>query len=124
MVHINITLCSTATGILVGCIFNDLETALNVAPLVFFPMMLFSGFYVNSESVRDWVKWIEYISAFRYSLESLVYNEYESSKYNPNPINTYNFKFGYWSANLYLFLLGLGIRMLGFVSLLINARSA
>jgi len=88
---INLTFCATGIGILIGCAFNELEVALNVAPLIFFPMLLFSGFYVNSDSVRSWVKWLEYISPIRYALEALVYNEFEGTKYSPNPINFLNF---------------------------------
>ena len=95
-----------------------------MAPLIFFPMLLFSGFYVNSDSVRSWVKWLEYISPIRYSLEALVYNEFQGTKYIPNPINFLNFEWGYWSCMLYLAIIGGGIRLLGFFALLVNARSS
>lgn len=84
--------------------------------------MLFSGFYVNSESVQSFVKWIEWISPIRYGLESLIYNEFEGTDFVPNPINSLNFSFGYWNSMLYLLIIGMVIRVAGFVALFINAR--
>lgn len=118
------TFCATGLGVLVGCIFNELEVALNIAPLIFYPMILFSGFYVNSDSVRDWIKWLEYISPIRYVLEALVYNEFQGTKYTPNPITFLNFKWGYWSCMLYLIIIGAGIRTMAFIALVINARNS
>jgi len=121
---INMTLCATSFGILIGCIFNELEVALNVAPLIFFPFMLFSGFYVNSESISVWVKWIEYISPFRYGLEAGIYTEFENTAFSPNPISTLDFTFGYWLSMLYLFVIGISVRFISFVFLFINAKIA
>jgi ABC-type multidrug transport system permease subunit len=120
---VNVVFCSTGLGILIGCIFNELEVALNIAPLIFFPMMLFSGFYVNSDSVRDWIVWVEYMNPMRYALEGLVYNEFTDTNYVPNPIGSFNFTFGYWNCMLYLIIIGGGIRLFGYIALLINAKT-
>lgn len=120
---INITFAATGLGILVGCIFNEIEVALNITPLIFYPMMLFSGFYVNSDSVQIWVKWIEWISPLRYALEAGVYNEFEGSDFsNPSPISTFSFSYGYWKSMGWLILIGMIVRTLGFFALFINAR--
>lgn len=79
LVSVLLTLASTALGINIGCIFNDVSVALAITPLIFMPMMLFSGFYVNSDSISVWLKWIEYASPFRYSFEAYVYNEFEDT---------------------------------------------
>jgi ATP-binding cassette subfamily G (WHITE) protein 2 len=120
----NVTFTATGLGILIGCLFNDIEVALNAAPLFFFPMMLFSGFYVNSESVRDFVKWLEWISPLRYGLEAGIYNEFEDTNFVPNPITSFNFDYGYWKSMLFLIIIGMSIRVISFIALFINARRA
>ena len=120
----NITFTATGLGVFIGCIFNEIEVALNITPLIFFPMMLFSGFYVNSDSVEPWVKWLEWISPIRYGLESAIYNEFEDTNFVPNPITSLNFDFGYWNSMLYLIIIGMIVRVMGFIALFINARTA
>ena len=34
------------------------DFALAIAPVLIIPMMLFGGFYLNTESVVDWLIWI------------------------------------------------------------------
>jgi ABC-type multidrug transport system permease subunit len=111
-------------GILIGCIFPDLEVALNVTPKIFFPMMLFSGFIVNTDSIAVFVRWIEYISPVRYTLEALFYAEYKDTEYSPNPINSYGFDYGYGESLLYLAIIAMVVRILGFVALAISAKKA
>lgn len=64
-----ISLAGQSTGILIGCLFSDFRVAALIAPAIFYPMMLFSGFYVSSDSLSVWISWIEYLSCFRYGLE-------------------------------------------------------
>ena len=104
--------------------FNEIEVALNIAPLIFFPMILFSGFYVNSDSIQSFVSWVETISPLRYVLEALVYVEFEGTNFVPNPIAALNFNYGYWDSMLYLLIIGLTIRTLSLIALIINARMA
>jgi xanthosine utilization system XapX-like protein len=43
-----IGLAGNSFGLLVGVIFTDFKVSSIIAPVVFYPMMLFSGFYVSS----------------------------------------------------------------------------
>lgn len=119
---ITLTFTATGLGILIGCIFNDIEVALNFMPLIFFPMLLFSGFYVNNDSILEFLKVFEYLSPIRYSLEGFVYTEFEGTAFTPNPIDTLGFEWGYWTTNIILWGYGFVIRILAFIFLLINAR--
>lgn len=98
LVLINLTFSSTGLGILLGSIINEMVVALNMAPLIWFSLMFFCGYYVNTDSLQDWIKWFEYSNPIRYGYEALVYNEFEGTNYSPNPINTFNFTWGYWSC--------------------------
>lgn len=119
--QIAITFAATGLGILIGCMFNDLEVALNITPLIFFPMMLFSGFYVNSDSIAAPLKIIEYIQPLRYCLEGYIYAEYEGAGFTPQPITALSFDMGYWTSMMWLWIVGGIIRVLGWLVLQINA---
>ena len=123
VVGVLMTFTSQSLGILIGCAFDSIDTALNITPLVFFPFMLFSGFYVNSDSIPAWTSWIEYISPFRYALECLIYNEYDARGYNPNPVETFGFTFGYNKCILLLLAIGCAYLVLGYFALLARAKT-
>lgn len=81
-------------GIFLGAAIPNPKLALQFAPLVFVPFLLFSGYTTNTENIGVYLKWFEYISPFRYAFEWAVWNEFDGSGYDPNPINTLNFKLG------------------------------
>jgi len=63
-------------GISLSCLFESLEVALQGAPLIILPLVLFSGFFVNSNGIPVWFDWIKYLSPMKYSYEALMKNEY------------------------------------------------
>ena len=85
-------------GIFLGAAIPNPKLALQFAPLVFVPFLLFSGYTTNTENIGVYLKWFEYISPFRYAFEWAVWNEFEGSHFDPNPIDTLNFKFGIWKC--------------------------
>jgi ABC-type multidrug transport system ATPase subunit/ABC-type multidrug transport system permease subunit len=85
-------------GIFLGAAIPNPKLALQFAPLVFVPFLLFSGYTTNTANIGVYLKWFEYISPFRYAFEWAVWNEFDGSGYDPNPIDTLNFKFGIWKC--------------------------
>lgn len=47
-----------AQGMFCGSLFSDPTTAINVTPLLLMPLMLFGGFYKNSNDMPSWNSWI------------------------------------------------------------------
>eukprot|EP01087_Luapelamoeba_hula_P000440 TRINITY_DN1032_c0_g1_i1.p1 TRINITY_DN1032_c0_g1~~TRINITY_DN1032_c0_g1_i1.p1 ORF type:complete len:776 (-),score=126.55 TRINITY_DN1032_c0_g1_i1:171-2498(-) len=54
-----------------------IEIALALVPIVFVPLMLFGGFFLNSGNIPEWLVWLKYLSLFKYGFEILVLNEFE-----------------------------------------------
>lgn len=82
--------CGSALGIFFASIFSDLTVALAVTPMVLLPLMIFSGLFVNNESIPVYFDWIKYLSPIKYGFEALVKNElngWVSSQTIINPIN-------------------------------------
>lgn len=97
-------------GVFLGAAIPNPKLALQFAPLVFVPFLLFSGYTTNTNNIGVYLKWLEYISPFRYAFEWAVYNEFEGTDFNPNPIDTLNFKLGI--RNCFFIMLGYIIFMI------------
>ncbi|MEW5318453.1 MAG: hypothetical protein WDW38_009674 [Sanguina aurantia] len=68
--------CGASLGMFVACLFNELSVALAVMPMFIMPLMIFSGFFVNSDSLHPYFHWIPYISPMRYGFIVLIQNEF------------------------------------------------
>lgn len=74
-----IMLCSVAgfsLGIFFASVFPSLPIALAATPLVLLPLMLFSGIFVNQDSIPGYFNWIKYLSPMKYGFEALAKNEF------------------------------------------------
>lgn len=65
-----------AIGIFVSCLFNDMNMALTVMPMILLPLMVFSGFFVQSDSIPPYFSWIQWISPMKYGFVALCLNEF------------------------------------------------
>ena len=60
-----------------GTIFSDKQLAVTLTPVVVIPFALFSGFFLNSNQIPDYLLPFEYASLFKYGYQSLFLNEYD-----------------------------------------------
>jgi len=74
---IAMTINANALGVCVGSLFKSIEVAMAVVPLFVLPLMLFSGFFVNSDNLPVYFKWVEKVSPIRYGFVGYARNEYE-----------------------------------------------
>lgn len=79
LVIINIATYFTgaAYGLLLSVIIPSLELAMALIPVVVIPLMVMGGFFVNSDNIPDFLKWIEYISMFKWGFQAAAINEFE-----------------------------------------------
>lgn len=54
------------------------------------PLVIFSGFLINTNSVPLLLSWIEYISPFRYALGAILINEFVGLELNCSDANQRN----------------------------------
>lgn len=93
-------------GILLGASFNDSSTATVIMPAIILPFMLFCGALANLDTIAVWLRWLQYISPIRYSLEALFRNEYRKEDFIYNaadpllsyPVDNYNYNVGMWEC--------------------------
>lgn len=67
--------CGHAIGLFIGVLAPDAAIGINISPIFIFPMMVFSGFLINENSVPDYFIWIPPISWIQYGFNALIVNE-------------------------------------------------
>jgi hypothetical protein len=71
-----LALCGSAIGMLAACAFDNLAVALMLVPLILLPLMLFSGFFLNTANIPEFCRWIKHLSPIKYGFVGLAKNEF------------------------------------------------
>jgi len=116
------SVAGNAIGLMAGCLFNDPRVATGVAPMAMMPLMVFSGFYINTGQMPVWLAWIKYISPFFYSLQGLIRNEFYDSAFGSAPIVLLGFEISIGMCILYHIIIGLGFRTMALINLKLLVR--
>lgn len=115
---------ATLLGIFVGTLVTNPSTAIEIAPMIFVPLILFSGYTTNTDNIVAGIKWIEYISPVRYLFEYFVHNEFGDIDLDPvNPVDTLNFELNIWKIILILGGYIMGLFILSLITLKIGSRN-
>lgn len=121
-------------GVMLSSMFSDVRTAFSIAPVIMMPLMLFSGFMSNVESIVKWLRWLQYISPVRYAMEVFLRVEYREEQFyndqgnliasnNPYPPEGYNYDLGMgWCFGIMLFI-AVAARIMAFVFLKVQTLS-
>lgn len=68
------SLAAQSLGLLLGASVSDERLLMMLAPVLFFPIFLFSG--LLSVNVPSWIAWLEYAVFFKYSVVIFSHNEF------------------------------------------------
>ncbi|XP_045170130.2 protein white-like [Mercenaria mercenaria] len=69
---------SVSFGYIVSAAANSVSTALVIASTVMIPLLMFGGFFLNSESIPVYFIWLEYLSWFNYAYELIAINQWDN----------------------------------------------
>ncbi|XP_066911923.1 broad substrate specificity ATP-binding cassette transporter ABCG2-like isoform X2 [Clytia hemisphaerica] len=83
-----ISLAAAAVCLMVSSSVSNIAIANLLVSLPFVLMMIFSGFLNNLSSIPVWLRWIKYISIFKYGFSSLLLNEMEGLTFTNCTSNT------------------------------------
>eukprot|EP00696_Hemimastix_kukwesjijk_P001937 gnl/Hemi2/12350_TR4227_c0_g1_i1.p1 gnl/Hemi2/12350_TR4227_c0_g1~~gnl/Hemi2/12350_TR4227_c0_g1_i1.p1 ORF type:complete len:219 (-),score=64.49 gnl/Hemi2/12350_TR4227_c0_g1_i1:89-745(-) len=72
--------CGESMGLFFSAAFVDVKKCIVVASLVMLTGMLIGGFYVNSDNIPSWLRWLQYLSFIKYSYEAAVINDLSRSQ--------------------------------------------
>ena len=79
----------SAYGLFLSTLFEDVEVAMTIVPLLIIPFMLVGGFFAPLTYVPDFYKVFEYLSMYKYGYEALAYAQFHDGF---NSTGTYNNK--------------------------------
>jgi ABC-type multidrug transport system permease subunit len=64
--------CGNAIGLWAAATFSKLDTAVAVLPMFLMPSMIFSGLFVNLDSLPKWISWLQWTSPMKYAFVALM----------------------------------------------------
>jgi len=68
-------------GLVLSASLKEPEMAGQIAPAVVVLFLMFSGYFLNEESIPAWIGWIKYISFIRYAFQALCVNEFKGAAF-------------------------------------------
>ena len=123
-------LTSAALAVMMGCLVVDSRQAIELAPLLFPPQILFAGFFISTDLIPVWLRWLQWLCPLRYGVGLFLINEFApfrsscdgdaaeacSSILESNNIRMYD----WWVYTIALVALFVGFRVMAATALLMR----
>mmetsp|Transcript_21903 Transcript_21903/g.51184 ORF Transcript_21903/g.51184 Transcript_21903/m.51184 type:complete len:621 (-) Transcript_21903:96-1958(-) len=68
-------LATSSVGLLMGCAVTDIKTAMELAPAVLVPQILFAGFFIRIEQIPVVLRWLQYLCSLKWGINVILVNE-------------------------------------------------
>lgn len=70
-----------SVGVMLFSIIPDVTKVMQIFPVIFVPLMIFSGFYLNTKNTPPYFIWVEHISFMKYGFRAAMRNEFQGTKF-------------------------------------------
>lgn len=67
---------AASTALLVGSVAANAEVAMQAAPAIFVPQLLFGGFFIRTEQIPVWLRWSQWLCSLKYGVNLYLLNEF------------------------------------------------
>lgn len=74
-----ISASAASTALLVACLVADAKQAMEAAPGLFVPQILFAGFFIKMELVPVFMRWLQYICSLKWGMNLILVTEFDGS---------------------------------------------
>jgi ATP-binding cassette subfamily G (WHITE) protein 2 len=125
-----VTMCSSAIAFTVSATVGVFAIANLLCVLIFIIMMIFGGLLVNIGHLGDWIRWLQWLSVIRYSLNTLMINEMKELTFHDTDNSTttgvqflnrqaiaHDTMWEKWQNIMALILIAIGIMCLAYIQL-------
>jgi ABC-type multidrug transport system permease subunit len=76
MILYSLAMTSTALAMVLGSTVEDPKLAAEFLPMILVPQILFSGFFIATELIPVWLRWLQYLTPFNYAVKLYVELEF------------------------------------------------
>eukprot|EP01061_Rhynchopus_euleeides_P009011 TRINITY_DN1815_c0_g1_i1.p1 TRINITY_DN1815_c0_g1~~TRINITY_DN1815_c0_g1_i1.p1 ORF type:complete len:640 (+),score=277.97 TRINITY_DN1815_c0_g1_i1:77-1921(+) len=74
-------------ALVLGAATTAPETAMNILPGMYVPQILFAGFFISSESIPVWLRWVQWICPLKYGVNLCTLAEFTDDATPDNRLN-------------------------------------
>lgn len=71
-----LSVVASSTALLLGCIATNVNTAMQAAPVIFVPQLLFAGFFIKIELIPAALRWLQYLCALKFAVNLTMIAEF------------------------------------------------
>jgi len=72
-------------GYFISAVSPSVQVALALAPVVLIPFFLFGGFFINLDSIPIFLRWLQYVSFFKYGFAGVAITEWQDKTIGCDP---------------------------------------
>ncbi|KAJ2383857.1 hypothetical protein GGI23_007053 [Coemansia sp. RSA 2559] len=83
---ISLNLCGYSLGMLLAIVCKTMSAIVAALPLVFVPLLLFGGLFVNTGNSTVWLRWIQWLSPVKYAFAALMKNQFKGYVVDGKPL--------------------------------------
>ena len=80
-ITVAVSLAAIGLGFCVGSIAPTVDAASAMAPTFMVLMILFGGFYINTENIPDWIEWLSNVSTIQWTFAAFCINEFKGVEF-------------------------------------------
>mmetsp|Transcript_3119 Transcript_3119/g.4381 ORF Transcript_3119/g.4381 Transcript_3119/m.4381 type:complete len:494 (+) Transcript_3119:544-2025(+) len=74
-----LSMVSNSLAMILGCLVADVKDVTELAPLMYVPQILFGGFFIRTNLIPVWLRWVQYICGMKYGMNLVFMNEFRVS---------------------------------------------
>ena len=103
--------CGHAIGYFVGSMTNNITFAVTVGPTIMMLLMIYGGFFSNTNSLAGAFFWLQYISPFNFTYRALILNQFTDFNFDQgdyNPIQRLSVEGELWENALAIIVIAFG----------------
>jgi ABC-type multidrug transport system permease subunit len=75
-INFTLAIASTSIGILIGSAVEDPNVAAELMPVMIVPQLLFSGFFISTDLIPQFLRWAQYLCSLTYAVRLSLHYEF------------------------------------------------